>query len=53
MKGTVAQMGEVLIHSIRKLSDSEKAAIRADLDLKFQAHDDARLLAMACSERVN
>jgi hypothetical protein len=53
MRGTVEQFGTVLIRSTQKLTPEEKAAVRAKIDRKFREHENARLLALACSERVN
>jgi hypothetical protein len=50
---SVAQFGVLLLRSIEKLSPEEKAAVRAKILCKFREHEDARLLAMACSEIVN
>jgi hypothetical protein len=52
VKCTVAQFGAVLLLSIQKWTPEQKAAARAEIDRKFQAHADARLLALPCGGKV-
>ena len=53
MKGTIEQFGAALFRSIAALTPEQKAQVRAEIDRKFRQHDDARLLAMTCSNSVN
>jgi hypothetical protein len=47
------QFAAVVLRSIQALTPEQKAAARAEILRKFREHEDARLLAMPCSEYVN
>ncbi|HXP67859.1 MAG TPA: hypothetical protein VOA88_01130 [Candidatus Dormibacteraeota bacterium] len=50
--GTVTELGDWLVESIRQLTPDEKVQCRAEMNRKFQEHADRELIARPCNPAI-